>query len=130
MSPPLHAELEKTRTFELLRKKGAATAVLEFNGGHDEGGVESILLFDAAGELVCDLEVWYCGYSNGDWIPISKPANEGQELSDLLQGPVDQTFGSWGSVASTSGICTWDVEAGTATLSYTQDEPAEYEEVF
>jgi hypothetical protein len=131
----LDPKLDKKRTFALLRKKGAYKAELEFSGGHDEGGVEQITLFiKTEGEDVLqDHIVWYCGgygYDNktGKWQPMSKPQNDDEELSDLLQGPIDETFGSWASVESTSGVLTWDVEAGTVKLNYSQDEPRDHEE--
>lgn len=136
----LDPQLNKPRTFELLRKKGAIRAELEFSGGHDEGDVNSITLIAANGDTE-DLVVWYCGgymlnpdrkkddYSHANtWVPMSAPANEDEELSDLLQGPVNERFGSWGGVESTQGVLTWDVEDGTAKLQYSQDEPVDHEE--
>lgn len=136
----LDPKLDKERTFELLRKKGATRAELTFSGGHDEGDVDSITLFNEDG-IIGDLQVWYCGgyglnpdYPSNPaaatWVPMSEPANEDEELSDLLQGPVNETFGSWASVESTSGVLVWDVTEGTARMSYSQDEPRDHEEVW
>lgn len=138
----LDPKLNKERTFELLRKKGAVKAVLEFSGGHDEGNVDSITLVLADGSTQ-KLEVWYCGgytinaeagYGSPNYyVPLSTPANEDEELSDLLQGPVNEQFGSWGSVPYTSGEVVWyveaegDAEAETAKMNFTQDEPEYYE---
>ena len=125
----LDPKIEKERTFELLKKKDAIKAVLDFQGGHDEGSVEKITLTLSSGEDV-ELEPWYCGGSrigekqadgSYEYIPMSEPANEDEELADLLEGPVNAEFGSWGSVPSTYGARTWDVFTGKATLSYTQD---------
>lgn len=139
----LDPKLDKPRTFELLRKKGATKAVLVFYGGHDEGDVESITLHVPRenGEVAeQDLVVWYCGgyflspdYKPDDpstarWVPGSEPANEDEELSDLLQGPINEQFGSWGGVESTSGILTWDVAAETCVMDYDQDEPVAHHE--
>lgn len=134
----LDPQIDKERTFELLRKRNAIRAELEFNGGHDEGNVERITLTLADGTHQ-DLVVWYCGGYRMDkneqgefvYVPSSVAANEDEELSDLLQGPVDLRFGSWGGVEYTSGSLVWDVEEGTARMNYTQDEPVEHEhEVF
>jgi hypothetical protein len=132
----LDPQIDKERTFELLRKRGAVRAELLFSGGHDEGDVYSIIL-TFPNETTKDLEVWYCGgYTMGPdglaggWIPCSTPANEDEELSDLLQGPVNEEFGSWGSVESTSGTLVWDVEAGTARMNYVQDAPADHHKVW
>lgn len=130
----LDPKMDKERTFELLRKKGAVKAVLEFQGGHDEGNVDTITLFDAH-ENGKDLPTWYCGgytyEKTADGYrekPLSTPANEDEELADLLEGPINQAFGAWGGVSSTSGRLTWDVEAGTAQLDYEQETWAEHEE--
>lgn len=130
----LDPKLDKERTFELLRKKGATKATLEFHGGHDEGDVESIVLAYEDGSD-SDLEVWYCGgYGIEDdgkggyqYVPMSTPQNEDQELSDLLQGPVNQRFGAWGGVDSTNGVLVWDAKAGTVKMTYSQDEPVEHD---
>lgn len=130
----LDPKMDKARTFELLKKRDAIKAVLAFQGGHDEGAVESILLTLKSGEEV-ELETWYCGGygmdENHNWVPMSAPANEDEELADLLEGPINAEFGSWGSVGSTYGSLTWDVFTGTAKLSYTQDVERDFEkEVF
>lgn len=134
----LDPKLDKERTFELLRKRGAIKAELQFQGGHDEGNVESIILTLSSGDKE-ELEVWYCGgygmekvgESEYRYVPLSTAANEDQELSDLLQGPVDAEFGSWGSVGYTSGVCEWDVFTGKATLNYSMEVEKDFEkEVF
>lgn len=68
---------------------------------------------------------------NNNWGPLTKPQNEDEELADLLEGPINVEFGSWGSVGSTYGSLTWDVFTGTAKLAYTQDVERDFEkEVF
>lgn len=139
----LDPKIDKPRTFELLKKKGATKAVLTFDGGHDEGSVQNIMLTVALanGETTeIELPTWYCGGyglserkpdgSFGDWVPLSTPANEDEELADLLEGPVNEAFGAWGGVPSTYGTLTWDVEEGTAKLEYEQEQPHEFEEVW
>ena len=130
----LDPKMDKERTFELLKKKDAIKAVLTFEGGHDEGSVETIMLTLSSGEEV-ELENWYCGGyrltpdSKGppyEWVPMTVPANEDEELSELLQGPIDAEFGSWGSVPSTYGSLTWDVFTGKAVMSYSQDVQTEF----
>ena len=124
----LDPKLDKPRTFELLRKKGAVKAVLAFAGGHDEGDVQGITLTLKSGEEV-DLPTWYCGgygmeknASGGyDYVPLSKPENEDEELADLLEGPINERYGSWGGEPSTEGVLTWDVETGEVTLKASQE---------
>jgi hypothetical protein len=130
----LDPKVDKDRTFELLKKKDAIKAELQFQGGHDEGSIEWIKLTLSSGEEV-ELEDWYCGGYTLDpeatgppyeWVPMSTPANEDEELSELLQGPIDAEFGSWGSVPSTIGTLTWDVFTRKATMSYSQDVETEF----
>jgi hypothetical protein len=128
----LDPKLDKARTFELLRKRGAVKAELKFQGGHDEGNVEEIILTLDDGETV-ELPTWYCGgyvYTDDGYQPMSTPANEDEELADLLEGPINERFGAWGSVSSTYGVLTWDVETrgGEVVFSYTQDVETEFNE--
>lgn len=136
----LDPKLDKKRAFLLLARKGAIKAVLEFEGGHDEGYVQGITLTLRDGTEV-DLPTWYCGgYTLGDkdpitghyaYVPLNTPANEDEELADLLEGPINATFGAWGGVESTNGTLTWDCVTRQARMSYTQEETSwsEYEEV-
>ena len=128
----LDPKINKERTFELLRKKGAIKAELAFEGGHDQGAVETIMLTLETGEQV-ELPTWYCGGYGWDpdknnYLPLSKPKNEDQELADLLEGPINEAFGSWGDVPSTEGVLVWDVFTGKAELKYSQERYQTYTE--
>lgn len=130
----LDPKLNKPRTFELLRKKGAVKAELYFAGGHDEGSVDNIVLTLESGEKT-SLPTWYCGgytLAEGgppyEWVPMNKPANEDEELADLLEGPINERFGSWGGVSSTEGILIWDVVTEKVTMEVNQ-ETWDHEEV-
>lgn len=133
----LDPKLDKERTFELLRKKGALKAILTFEGGHDEGSVQSIRLITGENDEGEDFPTWYCnGYGMEDdgkggyrYVPMSEPANEDEELADLLEGPINETFGSWGGQESTVGTLTWDVEAETCHMHYEQAEYKSHEAV-
>jgi hypothetical protein len=124
----LDPKLDHERTIELLRKQGATSAVLHFEGGHDEGNVQSITLILEDGSER-DMPTWYCGgyfleqNADGgrDEIPLSQPANEDEELADLLEGPINARFGSWGDVPSTCGTLTWDVGEGTVQFDFVQE---------
>jgi hypothetical protein len=124
----LDPKLDKPRTFELLKKKGAVKAVLTFAGGHDEGQVEEIVLTLESGEEV-QLDTWYCGgygmeknaAGTYEYVPLSKPENEDEELADLLEGPINQRYGSWGGEPSTEGRLTWDVATGEAKLEVSRE---------
>jgi hypothetical protein len=127
----LDPKLDKQRTFLLLGRKQAIKAVLTFEGGHDEGAVESIVLTLRSGEEV-ELDTWYCGGYGMDadhnWVPMSTPANEDEELADLLEGPINERFGSWGDVRSTYGTLTWDVVTREVIFDYEQDTARNFHE--
>lgn len=130
----LDPKIDRPRTFELLRKKGAVKAVLMFAGGHDEGGVDEITLYDEHDNGVA-LPTWYCGgYSltgeapNYTWVPLSTPQNEDEELADLLEGPINERYGSWGGVPSTEGTLIWNVLTEEVRIEVSQ-ETWEHEEV-
>jgi hypothetical protein len=130
----LDPKVDLDRTMDLLRQRGVAKAVCEFEGGHDEGDVTSITLTKKDGSEE-DFIVWYCGgYRMGpgpdyEYTPLSDPANADEELSDLLQGPVNERFGAWGGVPNTGGRLVWDTHTNVVTLSYSQETYADYEEV-
>jgi hypothetical protein len=125
----LDPKRDPDRTFELLEKKGAIRAELPFEGGHDEGSVETILLTLKSGEVV-EMDTWYCGgygLKDGQWVPLSTPQTLDEELADLLEGPINAEFGGWGSVPSTRGTLVWDVFTRKAKLSYSQEEYVEHD---
>lgn len=96
----------KRKVFALLKAKGAIKAVLSYNGGNDEGGVDDItLVLEGVDE-------------NGKNIEVDHPTqwNGGEELAELLEGPVDSKYGSWAGDFSAYGTLTWDVEAGTVVM--------------
>ena len=131
----LDPQVDAARTFELLRARGACRAEVSFTGGHDEGGVEGIVLTLDSGEKV-ELEHWYCGGyrigEHGAYVPVSTPANEDEELADLLSGPVDSVFGSWGDVPHTDGTLVWVTHSTTVTaeLRYGQDTWQQFASMF
>ena len=128
----LDPKIDKERVFTLLRQKSATKAVVEYSGGNDEGGVNSIILTIqlANGELEeRDFLVWYCGgyqyLGGGGYKRLNEWENEDQELSELLQGPVDEKYGSWAGDFSAYGELIWDVEGGTVVLE--DNVQSEYE---
>jgi hypothetical protein len=127
----LDPKIDKRRTFEMLRKKGAVQAIANFEGGHDEGGVTSITLVyppptEGAEPLEKDLKVWYCGgyqYTGSGYKRLSEPKNEDEELSELIQGPVDERYGSWAGEFSAWGKLIWDVEEEKVTMDVSEETP-------
>lgn len=109
----------KARVWQLLAARGATKAVVEFSGGNDEGGTDSITLITPLADpnlepATIGLVIWYGGY-NG-----IEPTNEDQELSGLLQGPIDDEYGSFGGDFHVDGTLTWDRIAGTVKMEKTE----------
>lgn len=61
--------VERAEVFEKLRGLGAARAVVEFSGGNGEGGAEGIVLYDAGGEPIGEVDG---GVPEGRWDPEQK----------------------------------------------------------
>jgi hypothetical protein len=104
----------KNRVFALLKARNATKAVLRYNGGNDEGGVDEITLFvpNVNGEI--DEVDFPCAWN---------APGEDRELSELLEAPVDAKYGTWAGDFSAYGTLTWDVEAGTVVMDdYEQSE--------
>ena len=99
----------KSHVFALLSARNAFKAVLSYNGGNDEGGVEDITLhvMNENGEV-----------SEVDF-PCRWDAAEGddKELATLLEGPVDAKYGSWAGDFSAYGTLTWDRDTGTVVMN-------------
>jgi hypothetical protein len=116
-----HNYYEREKGIELLRKRGAVKAIVEFSGGNDEGGVDGIQIVFPGDKPAENLEVYYDGaqmeYVEGQWRQKPKEkATEDQELSLILQKPVDDEFGSWAGEFEAYGTLTWDVETGTCKM--------------
>jgi len=104
----------KEKVFALLRARGATKAVLNYNGGNDEGGVDDITLFLplASGEMheVALQTQW-------------SATGDDKVLAELLEAPVDAKYGSWAGEFSAYGSLVWDAEAGTVVMNdYLQEE--------
>lgn len=97
----------KSRVFALLAARGATRAVVNYNGGNDEGGVDEIALHIPNAEG---------GIDEVD-LPVSwRGMGEDHELAELLEGPVDAKYGSWAGEFSAYGTLTWDRIAGTVVM--------------
>lgn len=112
----------KRRVFALLAARGATKAVLSYNGGNDEGGVDQIVLhvMDDHGE-VGEVDLPCQWNATGD----------DKELAKLLEDPVDAKYGSWAGDFSAYGTLTWDRIAGTVIMDdYEQSEYTNTTEVW
>ena len=100
----------------LATLKGMNVAKVEvlYSGGHDEGGVDQIDLFDADGKKIRSMEEYYGGTMVWDeatkgWKPAEAPTDE-QRLSQALCVPVYDKYCSFAGDFYVNGTITWDVE--------------------
>lgn len=105
--------LRRQATFAELRARGAATAVVGFDGGNDEGGPHSIKLLDANGSEIADLDP-YPDYveRNGRWEPDTPDG----KLAEALAAPIEAQYGSFAGDFYVSGKLTWDVTTGAVVM--------------
>lgn len=106
--------MTQEQVFAELRKQGVTRVEVQFSGGNDEGGADSITLFQGdkeVGELV-DVS------GGGRWDPelrqwVEKVLTPEDELAKALAGPVYDRYGSFSGEFNVEGVVTWDVEKGT-----------------
>lgn len=113
-----------------LMDRGVAKVKVSFSGGGDEGGVESIVLYDNNGTNIGTLEESYDGYT---YNPVTKQyeqkgLTEDQEIAKVLGKPVYDKYYSFAGEFYVSGTVDWDVFKGTHKMS--GQESHEYYEDF
>ena len=104
----------REEAFAALEALGAASAVVRYSGGGDEGGVDSVELFDADDAVLFDLHDHYPG-------DAGEPFEGAEELAEALEEPVDEQHGGF-TGGGINGQITWVVPARKVV-----DRPA-YEE--
>lgn len=114
--------LTRDDAFAGLAAAGAARAEVAFHGGNDEGGAESITLYDADGTELHTLEEWYPGH-RGSGEP---PPTALERLAYTLVRPVYDRYGGFAGDFSVSGVVVWDAAARTVTIEG-QESVAQYE---
>jgi len=107
-----------------LARRGATRVVVEFSGGNDEGGPESIVLYgpdlDDPSKLV---SIGTVEESFGD-------AEDADELlADALSKPIYDAYGSFAGEFSVDGKVTWDAPTRTVTMNKVEQQWGEAEEV-
>lgn len=106
--------LSQKQVFDTLERLGVARVCVEYSGGHDEGGVDSISCLNSAGEkLEIGLPEWVVETSWND----DKQSYEAKELSETEQlyialcEPVCLRWGGFAGEFHVHGRLTWDVES-------------------
>ena len=110
--------MTKEQVFAELASRGADRAVVEFSGGNDEGGPDSITLHHGETTL-CTLSAW----------PCAQDATDGEaadvRLADALSAPVFDVYHTFAGDFDVTGEVIWNVE--DATVRMIRDERADYE---
>lgn len=125
-----------------LQGLGVAKVVIEFSGGNDEGGADSISYFDADGNDVegvrnpntYPLQEWDAarrtyvnkGWQTSEWDPAERKSSTRlatadeialAKVNEVLEHPIYDRFGTFAGDFSVYGTLTWDVAAGTHTMT-------------
>ncbi len=108
--------MTRPQLFAALVSRGADTAVVQFSGGNDEGGPDSITLLKGEQE-VGKLQPWW---AEGDTI-----AEADVELADALSDPIFEEYGTFAGDFDVTGEVIWDTE--TQTVQMIRDERSGYE---
>lgn len=108
--------MTRPEVFAALLSRGASRAVVEFSGGNDEGGPDSITLLDGE-EEIAKLQAWW---SDGDTV-----TEAGAELADALCDPIFEEHGTFAGDFDVTGEVIWDAE--THTVQMIRDERSEYQ---
>lgn len=93
----------RDKVFATLEQRGYSHAVLEFNGGRDEGSVDSIELMKADGQGSDELETW----------------GGVDDLRDALTESVYDNF-NFNTENSVYGTVTWVVRDRRVTADYNE----------
>lgn len=93
-----YRDSQRRSVFARLKDKGVALVEVEFSGGHDEGGVDSIVLYDAEGAEIERLD-------------------EDDELGEALSEPIYDKYSTFAGEFSVTGVVTWNVVDETAAIS-------------
>ncbi len=110
--------MTRKQVFAALVSRGASRAVVQFSGGNDEGGPDSITLFTRE-EALGTLPTWPSGRES------TAAEKADLELADALSAPVFEEYGTFAGDFDVTGEVIWD--AGTQTVQMIRDERSEYE---
>jgi hypothetical protein len=108
-------KLDRPGVFAALKRLGADRAVVQFSGGNDEGGPDSITLLTGENVLRTLPTWWQGGEEDAQLIA----------LSDALSAPVFEAYGTFAGDFEVSGEVIWDVAGRTVQMI--RDERSEFE---
>lgn len=126
--------MSREEVFAALKKRGATRAVIEYEGGDDEGAAEGVILYDGDEEIgeLHERDPEYERDENGNIVYYLEPgakyerpkritlSPEKQAESDLagaLVKPVYDQYGGFDGGFEVRGRLVWDVTNGTLEMS-------------
>lgn len=115
-------EPTREEVFAFIESKGGDSAVIDYSGGHDEGGINSIGIYKDD-NLVCELEE-----PRERWNPETKTyelvGDKGEEkfIKAIIQ-PVYEEYHSFAGEFYVDGTLTWDCKEKKVTNSGEEEIP-------
>ncbi len=91
--------LDRAGVFAALERLGADRAVVEFSGGNDEGGPDTITLFNGEETLRTLPTSWQARDAEQDLVAVS----------DVLSEPVFDAYGTFAGDFDVTGEVIWNV---------------------
>jgi hypothetical protein len=116
-----HQMLDRPGAFAELARLGADRAVVEFSGGNDEGGPDSITLYQGENNVSALSPSAYAGLN------ASAAQKAEADLVACLSQPIYDQFGGFDGDFDVYGELIWDVAAQTVHML--RDERSEYEHI-
>jgi hypothetical protein len=93
--------MTRDMVFAMLKTAGVTRAEVNFEGGNDEGTIESIVLHK----------------KDGTQTTIDYSYSHSNPLHEQLSQPVWDKYGSFAGDFDVHGVVTWDVETGAISIS-------------
>ena len=115
--------MTKEDMFTLLKNKQYSKVVIEYSGGNDEGGVDSIIVYDhTEKEVEHDFRnIWISRDNMIGWGKDARPATSEEiqmnKYMNVLTKPIYNRFYSFAGEFNVSGELVWDVKNKKVTLS-------------
>ena len=105
--------------FNFIKANGATKAVIEFSGGEDSGGCDSIRLLDADDALVVELKEasWGMEYDSklNKW--VRQPLGNDEKVRIKLCNPVYDRYHSFAFEGHVYGQLVWNAEDRTVRMT-------------
>lgn len=99
------SKVNNTTILNTLKQKNIRKVVVEFSGGHDEGGADNINVYlNGQDDPITSISVWGAANKDEDNSILDK------NLIDLLCKPIYDKYYSFAGEFSVYGELTWDTE--------------------